>query len=159
MLGAELMAAPGGLGNLRDAKDLYAKLQHDNARLKSSPADEYAAFDFFVTAYHLLEWLYPGDAGGTQRKAHLDSDVNLQICRDIANHSKHWQANTVKTFKDVVATEGGFQRNAFQANAFQVDSLVVELNEESATRFGKSIEVIELANKIMAVFAANPNLQ
>lgn len=81
--------------------------------------------------------------------------MSLQICRDIANHSKHWRADSVRTFTDVEAFEGAFQSDAFQADAFQVDRLVIELEGTAAIKFGKSIEMIDLADKIMAVFAAN----
>lgn len=48
------MAAPGGIGKLREAKDLYAKLGRDHTRFKSAPMDEDAAFNFFVTA--IIYW-------------------------------------------------------------------------------------------------------
>jgi hypothetical protein len=50
--------AEKGIFALRTAKDLFGKLEHDLVRVKKNPADSYAAFDFFVTAFHLKEWKY-----------------------------------------------------------------------------------------------------
>jgi len=49
-----------GLFQLQTARDLLAKLGHDYERLRNSPNDAYVAFDFFVTAEHILDWLHPG---------------------------------------------------------------------------------------------------
>jgi hypothetical protein len=56
-----------GLFELRTATDLLAKLERDLIRLQSNRLDGDAAFDFFVTAYHMLDWLYPGNARGWAR--------------------------------------------------------------------------------------------
>jgi len=44
-----------GFGELRLPADLLRKLRHDFERMKMSPQDQYAAFDFFVTAEHIID--------------------------------------------------------------------------------------------------------
>lgn len=56
-----------GVFSLKTPKDLLGKLQHDYERLKANRLDTYAAFDFFVTSEHLLDWIYPGEANKEHR--------------------------------------------------------------------------------------------
>jgi hypothetical protein len=44
-----------GFGDLQWVADLYSKLEHDRRRMKASPEDTYAAFDYFVTAEHIID--------------------------------------------------------------------------------------------------------
>ncbi len=56
-----------GFFALRTPQDLLAKLRHDHARLVDNPIDSYAAFDFFVTANHLVDWIWPSATRTQQR--------------------------------------------------------------------------------------------
>src|SRR5438093_3868693 len=78
-----------GLFQLREPRDLLAKLVHDYDRLRETPDDPYPAFDFFVTAEHLLDWLYPGAAGKARRTAERNSQVILQVVSHLATGAKH----------------------------------------------------------------------
>jgi len=84
-----------GFATLQSAGDLLQKIRHDHERLRSAPEDVYAAFDFFVSAYHMLDWLHPNEAAA--RKAEEEGNVLLQVCSHIANGAKHFQAtaNTI----------------------------------------------------------------
>ena len=46
-----------GFFDLRSPVDLLDKMRRDFKRLRAAPKDTYAAFDFFVTASHMHEWL------------------------------------------------------------------------------------------------------
>jgi len=81
-----------GLFRLQTPPDLLSKLRHDFGRLEKDPLDEYAAFDFFVTAYHLLDWIYPDaeDVHNRDIRRQVEQDnALLQVCSHIANGSKH----------------------------------------------------------------------
>ena len=51
-----------GFGSLQTPLDLLSKLEHDLERMRVSPEDTYAAFDYFVTAEHVIDWAYPDDS-------------------------------------------------------------------------------------------------
>ena len=53
------MSSFKGFAVLKRAADLVAKLEHDLERIRAAPEDAYAAFDFFVTADHIVDWLLP----------------------------------------------------------------------------------------------------
>jgi hypothetical protein len=148
-----------GFATLQTARDLLRKVQHDYQRLCAAPEDVYAAFGFFVSAYHMLDWLHPNDAAG--RKAEEDANLLLQVCSHIANGAKHFQA-TAKyhtAVADLYSEEGAFQRDAFQPDAFQVGGLFVKLDGQAAQAFGKKLEVIDLAKKVLAHWEADPRLR
>jgi hypothetical protein len=70
------------------------KLQHDLERMTKSPQDQYAAFDFFVTAEHILDWIYPDDKAA--QKFLRSSNPLLRITSHLANGSKHFQAKAAR---------------------------------------------------------------
>src|SRR5688572_9588972 len=89
------MPKPRGFATLQTPKDLIAKLRHDLRRMESDPDDVYAAFDFFVTAEHILDWLYPDapDASQKRKREKARSSTRLlQITSHIASGAKHFVA-------------------------------------------------------------------
>lgn len=148
-----------GFATLQTAGDLLRKAQHDYERLRSAPDDVYAAFDFFVSAYHILDWLHPNDRTG--REDDERRSLLLQVCSHIANGAKHFQATAKKhtSVADVYSEEGAFQRDCFQADAFQVGGLVVELDGQAAQAFGTRLEVIDLARRVLEHWAADSRLR
>ena len=137
-------------GSLKTAVDLLEKVRHDFDRLETAPDDIYSAFDFFVTAYHMLDWLHPNDRAG--RETEEASEPLLQICSHLANGAKHFEATAKKhiTVASVEATAGGFQRGGFQSNAFQVSGLYVVLDGNAVSLFGARLEAVDLARKVLA---------
>jgi len=81
--------AEKGIFALRTAMDLFGKLERDLQRVKDNPADSYAAFDFFVTAYHLKEWKLGKKPFKTEL---LQPDKSTwAVCSQLANGSKHFE--------------------------------------------------------------------
>jgi hypothetical protein len=141
-----------GFFELLTVKDLFAKLERDSVRIQNNPLDVDAAFDFFVTAYHMLDWLHPGPGNSHKRKEIEDHSVLLQVTSHLANGSKHFEATASKhkSVAKTVSRPGGFQPGAFQANAFDVGELVVHLEGDVAADLGTSISVVELARRLVA---------
>ena len=138
-----------GFFELQTPQDLLQKLRQDFGRLKESPVDSYAAFDFFVTAYHMLDWRYPGKSNNAKRRQ-MERDGKsklLWVCSHLANGSKHFQATRREAVNDTIVHQGPFDPNAFDSNAFDVVELRVKLDGEAARQFGDSIAVLELAGK------------
>ena len=136
-----------GFGNLQSASDLLVKLEHDLSRVKKSADDAYAAFDFFVTAEHMIDWLYPTDHIEQKR---LRKEVRLlEIVSHLANGNKHFQAlaKNHTSVEEVKEVKGGFAPKAFSTRAFDIGSfkfagINIELND------GTYIHVIELAENV-----------
>ncbi len=78
-----------GIFTLKSAADLLGKLESDFAQLQANPTDPYVCFNFFVTAEHMPEWYYEGDAkraGQFRRRYAL-----LRVCSQLANGAKHFE--------------------------------------------------------------------
>lgn len=123
--------------------DLLRKLEHDFQRLKQNPRDTYAAFDFFVTAEHLPDWI--GNVG-VKHEIPL-----LRVVSHLAAGAKHFMPRD-KRHKSVqrVEVQGGcFQSDMVQTDAFQVGALVIELQGKEAAHFGMEIGVLELAELVL----------
>jgi hypothetical protein len=117
------MARPKGFGRLQTPRDLLQKLRHDRSRMEADPDDVYAAFDFFVTADHILDWLYPDSPGASQRhkrQAHRDREPLLQIVSHLANGAKHFEAvaSHHTSVTDISSQFGAFDPRSFSPRSF-----------------------------------------
>jgi hypothetical protein len=79
---------PTGFFSLQTPLDLLDKMERDYERMCMAPLDVDAAFDFFVAAHHLPEWLgqakcAPGELGDYGRALHA-------VCAQLANGAKHF---------------------------------------------------------------------
>lgn len=137
-----------GFGELKRPKDLVRKLGHDLERMENSPQDQYPAFDFFVTAEHIVDWIYPDSRN--ERKALRENTALLRITSHIANGAKHFEAKakhhkSVSGIKIDCYVEAGYVEEDY----FQ-DPLIVHLTPEEEKSFGVSdIEAISLARRVL----------
>lgn len=133
---------------LQTPKNLLAKLQFDFARIKANPLDVYAAFDFFVTAEHVPDWV--GD------KPIKSREPLLKVVSHIANGAKHFRATKPKhkSVENVYVRKGAFQAGAFQSDAFDVGDLVIELKGDEVKLFGSEVSVRILAQMVIEYWAA-----
>ncbi len=138
-----------GFAELKSPTDLVGKLAHDLERMKSTPQDQFAAFDFFVTAEHIVDWLHP-DARA-ERAALRGSCALLRVTSHIANGAKHFAAKA-KHHKSVSSVEKErYASGDYFAEDYAADLLVIELTEEEAVELGsKQIEACELADRVLA---------
>jgi hypothetical protein len=136
-----------GLFELKTPEDLFRKLEHDLRRLEAEPLNAYAAFDFFVTAEHMLDWVHPND--WVRQKTERQCDPLLEVCSHLANGSKHFQA-TNRRHRSVDDTQqhGGAFSSAF-GRAFDISRLEIHLKGKAEAMLGSVIEVTDLARKVL----------
>jgi hypothetical protein len=90
-----------GFFYLKTPEDLLHKLEREYEKVKQNPADVDHAFNFFVTAEHLPDWLYNQDmpTSGIPRPDLLDNKrpgdfknthAVLRVCSHLANGGKHF---------------------------------------------------------------------
>lgn len=83
-----------GLFELQTPADLLRKLRSDFEELKKQPRNSYLAFNFFVTAEHMKDWLFPGYSKEGARKTLQNSSQVLLVCSHVANGAKHFVAES-----------------------------------------------------------------
>jgi hypothetical protein len=117
--------------------------------------DTYAAFDFFVSARHIPDWLHPSDA--TLSKALFAKHVELRVCRHIADSGKHFRV-TNPMHKQVLSTTrttdawGGSWGKAW-GDSWGKSALVVELDpaDPDTSILGQQVDVLEIAERTLQV--------
>jgi len=114
-----------GFAEIQTPTDILLKLEHDLKRMTSDPFDSYAAFDFFVTAEHILDWIHPNNRAA--RKKIRESDYKLQIVSHLANGIKHFRATAKHhvAVEQVKKEEGSFSSNSFSSRSFDVGSFKI----------------------------------
>ncbi len=144
-----------GTFELKTAHDLLEKLRSELAQLKRDPTDTYVAFNFFVTAERMKDWVFPGYSNEAARKRVQESSLLLQICSHLANGAKHLVAEA-KHHRSVSDTRrtGGYWSPRYWPGG----SLVVELQGDAARHLGSSISAVELAGRILAFWESRPEL-
>jgi hypothetical protein len=140
-----------GLASLERPEHLLAKLRHDYERVRRAPSDTYAAFDFFVTAEHMIDWILPGQANKAAREELRASDILLQVVSHIAGGAKHFiaEAKHHQSVQHADSAPSAFQADAFQSDAFQTGGLFLTLEGAAATALGVHIGVPELAARVL----------
>jgi len=143
-----------GLFDLIAADDLCAKLDHDYRRVKADPADVFAAFDFIVTAWHLLEWRYPGKSGKAQRDEMRQQYPILALCEHLCVSGKHYEPSDPK----LQSVQGSFRKSAWKRGVWAPgvwtkrmweDGLVIELSGTTKAALGERITIDRLADLVM----------
>lgn len=141
-----------GIFDLLSAEDLCAKLEHDFKRVRESPSDVYAAFDFVITAWHLLEWRYPGDEA--QQKEVRQQYPIVELCEHLAVRSKHYQPTQKRhrtaraSRRDSVWKRGVWAPGAW-APGFWKDELMIELAGAAQVEFGDEMPFSRFAKLVM----------
>lgn len=148
------MADFEGFFTLSNPLDLLEKLRHDMSRIRSDFGDAYAAFDFFITAEHLLDWKYP-DSGGAVNRAEREQLRRtvpvLRVTSHIASGAKHFKALSARheSVEDL-RTSGVFDPAVFDPAVFDTaPRLSVDLAGDDAEALGSSVEVVILAEQVL----------
>jgi hypothetical protein len=143
-----------GLFDLVSFNDLCAKLDQDYRRVNANAADVFAAFDFIVTAWHLLEWRTPGNAAKDERRSLCEQNPILALCEHLCVSGKHYEP----TDKRLNSVQGSFRRSAWPRGAWASgvwaqgvwqDELVIELSGTAKDVFGDRLTMREFAERVM----------
>lgn len=143
--------------DLKTPADLREKLRRDLARLKSSPLDSDAAFNFFVTAEHMVDWVYPGRANAEKRKRARKSSALLRVCSHLANGAKHLELDDGR--HDSVSSTivlGGFGVGGYGEGGYGSAALWVRLQGDAAKELGTAADAVDLAGRVMEFWDSHP---
>lgn len=157
------MSTSNDFGELETPADLVRKLEHDLQRMAASGSDQYAAFDFFVTADSLVDWLYPevpNDKIATAEQKKRQSDLRKtndlpRISSHIANGAKHF---VVTRHNSVTGIEKSrYVKKGYVEDGYFEEPLLVHLTPDEAARLGvkDSIEAIQLARLVLQFWSAH----
>ncbi len=147
-----------GVFELKSDGDLLAKLGRELERLRAAPNDVDHAFNFFVTAEHMLDWRYPDDP--CKRKNEREKPL-LQLVSHLANGAKHFD-HLAKHHQSVAST-GLMARhpNRMMQHIFPGELSVVAVGAAGEALGGSRITVLALAERVYAYWQqeVNPVMQ
>ncbi len=145
---------------LREPRHLLDKLRHDLRRIERNQCDSYAAFDFFVTADHILDWLHNGDRVAVRTER--EESTLLQLCSHLGNAAKHFRLTSLQHKSvDDAGVQGGSFSSAYSSDFDTGIRLVVVISADVATKLSAptTIRVLDLARRVVGYWAADPRLQ
>jgi hypothetical protein len=146
-----------GIFGLNQPEELLDKLEHDFERLQDDMGQQvmlYTAFDFFVTAYSLVDWVKKHKSLTQAQVDALYQEMLIKICADLANGSKHFQlTKPPKTTLTTHSSSPVFEPGVFEPGVFQDDwQAWVKLSASEAAAAGvpTTCPVMTLATEVLA---------
>ena len=148
-----------GIFELNTPSDLLAKLERDYVKLCEDPLNVDAAFNYFVTASCMVDWVYPDQEKARDQKESRtslrNSNLILQICDDVATGAKHFTAKA-SHHKSVSETKhrGSWGAPFADPKWFNVHwgfqgRLDIMLDGDAMKAFGECISSQELAERLL----------
>lgn len=134
--------AARGIFNLNTPETLVRKLAQDYTLFEQQPFNPYLAFNFFVTAEHIPDWIGDKDI----KKKHSI----LRICSHLANGAKHFEVDP-KRHQSVRKTEKAlYCERGYLVNGFIEEPLIVHLSNGEIGEFGQPhIEAVKIAKSVL----------
>lgn len=123
--------------------DLFRKMEADFATLSASPSDSWLAFNFFVTAEHLPDWLGKRDL--------VKKNDLLRVVSHLANGMKHFTVDPERHRSVTGATEEAYVDEGYIEPGYVEDWLLVHLSPAEAGALGgkRAIDVRELGQLVL----------
>ena len=148
------VAARSGFFELTGPVDLVFKMEHDLRRLRKNPADVFAAFDFFVTAVHLPEWITRCDLEWVKPVCGPEAAI-MCVCAQLGNGAKHLVIHQ--------KLKGGTEIRYCDFDPVSIDpdgraggELVIHLNAAESDVLGRqTLTALEAAEMVMAYWDKN----
>lgn len=124
--------------------------------MDSHPFDIYLAFNFFVTAESMLDWIYPGNQNRKVRTKIRNSEYLLGITSDLATGAKHFSGLS-EIHKSVEKTDlsigcfprGFFPKGYFPVGYFGDGVLQIQLDKNLSEEGRTMITACELSHKVL----------
>jgi hypothetical protein len=146
-----------GIFGLNRPEELLDKLERDFERLQDDMGQQamlYTAFDFFVTAYTLVDWVKKHKSLTQAQVDALYQEMLIKICADLANGSKHFQLTNPPPKTSVTTHSSGpvFEPGVFEPGVVQDDWRAwVELSpsETAAAGVPTACPVMTLATEVL----------
>jgi hypothetical protein len=115
--------------------------------MSEDQGDAYAAFDFFVTAEHMVDWYLPNDKPAQHELR--ASEVLLQITSHLANGAKHFKVKD-KRHKSVRAVSNeAYADSDYTESGYFANEIEITLSEaESSALSSEKIDALALAYRV-----------
>ena len=138
-----------GIFDLKSVYDLFKKLEFDYERLKQEPNNTYIAFDLFMTAAHIPDWIKNGDTGRA-REFRRDKPI-LRLCYQLACGGKHFHLKSKEHNSVESAEKSKYVEDGYIEQGYFEEPLEVALTGNLARKLGVSNPASALKIATLAV--------
>jgi hypothetical protein len=140
-----------GFFDLQTPEDLLHKLEREYAQLQQNPEDVDLAYNFFITAENMPEWVKGGGRKGKAFKHKIQQqEIVLIIGHELATGAKHVSSGSQRPAVRA-ATREGWVASGWVAPGWVAAPLIVRLSPEQATAVGQeAVNMLELASRVLA---------
>jgi hypothetical protein len=138
-----------GIFDLRTVKDLYGKVEYDYFRLKENPDNSYIAFDFFMTAAHIPDWITNGDGG--KSKIFRKNEPILRVCYQLACNGKHFRLTSSQHDAVKKTEKECYVAAEYVEEDYVAEPLRITLTDNLADKLGVTnpVSALEFATKVV----------
>jgi hypothetical protein len=125
---------------LETPRDLFEKMEGDLKALEASPDDSRLAFNFFVTAEHLPDWL--------KRRDLVSGSAILRVVSHLANGVKHFETDRHDAVQS--ADVSGYVADGYWEKGYAEERLEIRLSPDEAQEIGVPvIDAVELGRRVL----------
>lgn len=132
------------------ARNLFDKMSREASVLEEDVSGD-KAFNFVVTAYHLKDWIEKDSSVPQAARDDLRTiraDRHFQICRDLANASKHMVITRYQPSTAGASSSNGYGIGRFGKGAYGVGEESIEITHTD----GSVINILQLKNEMMSLW-------
>lgn len=133
-----------GLASLQSAKDLWHKLEYDYQLIQEDSSNVYLFFNFFITAYHLVDWVYDG-----KDKRMLEEIPEINVAMHIANGSKHLFLDNPKNDSIKSTQQESYYTDGYYKSDYYETIICINFDDKHRTKFGESMPIKLFAERVM----------
>jgi hypothetical protein len=157
--------ATEGFFTLQTLKHLLGKIEREYDRWKAEPMNVDFAWNFFVTAEHLPDWLARTDPlalKGYTIEAFKQSGSLTHVCSHLANGAKHFRPTRHTAVASMRQQGGWIPWGWVPAGWVPLPALLIDLtpDEQDALQFlSASVEALLFATWLLAFWQTYPALQ
>ena len=132
------------------AQDLFDKMIRDAHALEEAVSGD-RAFNFVITAFHLKDWIEQDPSVSQSAKDDLDmirSNRYFQICRDLANASKHMVITKYPPSTAGASSNQGWNVGRYGKGPYGVGEESIKITHTD----GSVVSILELKDKMMSLW-------
>lgn len=133
-----------GFGSLQTANDLWNKLEYDYRLIQDYSTDVYLFYNFFITAYHLVDWVNDG-----AEKNELEKIPEVNVAMHIANGSKHLFLSNPKNDSIKSTTSESYYVDGYYESDYYETVVYINFDDKYKTKFGSRMPAKHFAEKLM----------
>lgn len=133
---------------LKSARGLLEKLKRDGKLLEQQiNTDRF--FNFVITAYHLCDWAAK-ELSIERNQLSIWGNIDIKICKDIANASKHFKLNYEATVAKKVDSKRGYGIGRYGKGNYGEGEEGINITLSD----GSVINALELKNSVIELWTS-----